>query len=71
MCRATANRDPGHNGTCGCATQPLADGDWRTVRGKIAELQHNLTIQPLPPDVRIVDEWRIPERFVLIEQTAI
>ena len=68
--RAGVNRDPGHHGTCGCATRRLARGTWSKVRARIAQLRPNLTVPPIPPDVRVIDEWRIPERYVLVEHSA-
>jgi hypothetical protein len=68
--RAGVDRDPGHHGTCGCATRRLVRGAWPTVRAKIAQLRPDLIVSPLPPDVRVVDEWRFPERYVLVEQSA-
>jgi hypothetical protein len=68
--RASANRDPGHRGGCGCATRRLARGGWPTVRTTLAQLRPNLVMSALPPDVRVVDQWRIPERYVLVDQSA-
>jgi hypothetical protein len=67
--RASVNGDPGHHGSCGCVTRRLAHGAWRTVRAKIRELRPNL-VSTLPPDVRVVDEWRAPKRYVLVDQPA-
>lgn len=60
--RAGVNRDPGHPGACGCATRRLARGAWPTVRARIAQLRPSLIVSPLPPDVRVVDEWWVSER---------
>jgi hypothetical protein len=67
--RASANEDPRHRGACGCPTQRLAHGSWPKVRDKIAKLRPDLVVEPLPPDVRVVDEWRSPERYVSIAPT--
>lgn len=58
--RASANHDPGHQGACGCATQRLAHGEWRTVRDTLARLRPDLVVSAFPPDVLIVDPWRFP-----------
>jgi hypothetical protein len=63
--RAAVNKDPSHRGACGCPTRRLADGAWPKMQSKIAQFRPDLEIRPLPPDVRIIDEWRAPDRYVL------